>query len=83
MSTDEHTGYWVADNWIFRPAPSNRDYTESNNIKLMLRPERYFHTGTTERRNHTGASGPGINEIYLDLSAGFWARGAGADTDGD
>ncbi len=86
MSSDKHSGFWVADNWNLRPAPSNvyfsptsgngDQYTGTPNNRNFFREATYYHTGTTERRYTNGASGPGVNELYLDLSAGFWAVGA-------
>ena len=72
LSSDKHSGFWVADNWNLRPAPSNVYYTPRDNRKFF-RTRTFYHSGTTERRYKNGDSGPGVNEIYLDLSAGFWA----------
>ncbi len=80
MSTDRHPGFWAADNWNLNPAPSNVYFTPNVNTQFFREPT-YYHYGTTERRLTNGASGPGVNEIYLDLSAGFWAAGAEAALD--
>jgi prepilin-type N-terminal cleavage/methylation domain-containing protein len=75
-SSHREAGYWVADNFIFNPAVSNLFFDRGNSV-LFKRPDRFFHTGVTLRTGtKQGLSGPGYNEIYFDLSAGFYARGA-------
>ena len=83
LASDDNSGYWLADNWNLRPAPSNiyytptagsgNQYTDAPNNTNLFRPRTYYHRGVT-RRNDNGevSSGMGVNAIYLDLSTGFW-----------
>lgn len=82
LADDNHSGYWLADNWNLRPAPSNiyytptagpgDQYTGAPNNTILFRPQTLYHRGVSRRNDNDSSSGMGINVIYLDLSSGFW-----------
>lgn len=83
LADDNHSGYWLADNWNLNPAPSNiyytptagpgDQYTGAPNNTNLFRPQTLYHRGVNRRNDNNGSvSGMGINVIYLDLSTGFW-----------
>ncbi|QDU70502.1 type II secretion system protein [Mucisphaera calidilacus] len=82
LADDDNSGFWIADNWNLRPAPSNvyfsptsgagGPYSGTPDNRNFFRPQTLYHRGATRRSDQSdGRSGMGVNEIYLDLSTGF------------